>query len=110
VYFALAPTIAVTPNAVQPPVASFEVAMQTLPQVDPRQTVSVLFDDAPVAAKPPAAPVNTDAPSVVKANLPGKAIGVHRIRLSVDGIDSIAAVKTGDAFDFDAGQSVEVKP
>ncbi len=110
VYFALAPTIAVTPNAVQPPVASFEVAMQTLPQVDPRQTVSVLFDDAPVAATPPAAPVNTDAPSVVKANLPGKAIGVHRIRLSVDGIDSIAAVKTGDAFDFDAGQSVEVKP
>ena len=36
-------------------------------------------------------------------------IGLHRIRLRVDGVDSIPIVKTGDRFEFDPNQTVEVK-
>jgi len=109
-YFALAPTITVAPNALQPPAATFEVTVQTIPQVDSRQPVAILFDDVPFAPKPPVAPANADAPSVIKADLPGSVKGIHRVRLNVDGVESIAAVRTGDSFEFDASQSVEVKP
>jgi hypothetical protein len=55
-------------------------------------------------------PINANAPSIVKADVPGSDVGFHRVRLRVDGIDSIPVMKTGDAIDFDPGQSVEVKP
>ena len=109
-YFALAPAITVSPVTVQPPVTTFEVTIDAMPQVDARQQVAVLFGDRPVLPKVPAAPADADAPTIVKADLPGTTVGVHRVRLSVDGIESIAAVRTGDVLEFDAALSVEVKP
>ena len=109
VAFILAPSIGVLPNALQPPAASFEVAITAMPQVHPSQTVVVLFDDVQVPPKPLAAPADADAPSIVKADVPGSVVGFHRVRLRVDGIDSIP-VKPGGAVEFDADQSVEVKP
>lgn len=108
--FVLAPSIVVSPKTLQPPAASFEVTLEAKPQVHPSQTVAVLFDDTQVAAKPIPAPANADAPSIVKADVPGSVTGFHRLRLRVDGIDSIPVKKTGDVVAFDADQSVEVKP
>jgi hypothetical protein len=108
--FILAPSITVSPRTLQPPAPSFEVTIEAKPQVHPSQTVVVLFDDVQVAPKLLTVPANADAPSIVTADVPGNVTGFHRVRLRVDGIDSIPVVKTGDAIDFDADQSIEVKP
>ncbi|MEA2874602.1 MAG: hypothetical protein QOH67_4830 [Hyphomicrobiales bacterium] len=108
--FLLAPSIKVAPSTVQPPAAWFEVTLTVLPQVHPSQTGIVIFDDAQIAPRDLAAPANADAPSTITADVPGNAVGVHRIRLRVDGIDSLPMKKTGDVIDFDPDQSVEVKP
>jgi hypothetical protein len=108
--FLLAPSIKVAPSTVQPAAASFEVTLTVLPQVHPSQTAIVIFDDVQIAPKASAAPVDADAPSTIKADVPGDAVGVHRIRLRVDGVDSLPMKKTGNVIDFDPDQSVEVKP
>ena len=113
VAFMLAPSITVSPKTLQPPAAKFEVTIVAMPQVHASQTVVVIFDDVQVPPKPPAAPANDDAPSTVKADVPrpveGFHLGFHRVRLRVDGIDSIP-VKSGGPVAFDADQSVEIKP
>ncbi len=108
--FLLAPSITVVPATVQPPVATFELTISAIPQVHPGQTAVVAFDDQQFTPKPIAAPANADAPSIVKADVPGTAAGFHRVRLRVDGIDSVPVKRTGGVVDFDAGQSVEVRP
>jgi Pvc16 N-terminal domain len=107
--FMLAPSIVASPKTVQPPVASFELTVEAKPQVRDGQTVRVLFDGVAVEPKPIPAPANPDAPSIVKSMVPGNATGFHRVRLRVDGIDSIPVKKTGDVVEFDPDQSVEVK-
>jgi hypothetical protein len=108
--FVLAPSITVAPKTRQPPAASFEVTIDARPQVRPSQPVKVLFDDLQVDPKPLAAPADADAASTVKADVPGDVVGFHRVRLRVDGIDSIPMKRTAGAVVFDTDQSVEVKP
>lgn len=109
--FMLAPSITVAPKTVQPPIATFELTAQAIPQVHPSQTVSIFLDDVPFAPKQPiAAPANADAPTILKVDLPGTVQGFHRVRVRVDGIDSIPITRVGDRPQFDVNQSVEVKP
>lgn len=108
--FLLAPSVVVSPKTLQPPAPSFELSLDATPQVHPSQTVVVLFDDLQVVPKPLADPADDDAPSSVKADVPGSTTGFHRVRLRIDGVDSIAMKKVGETFDFDGDQSVEVKP
>jgi Pvc16 N-terminal domain len=108
--FLLAPSITVEPPIVQPPVASFELTLKATPQVHEDQSFVVLFGDQQIAPSGPLpAPADADAPSTVKVNASGSDEGFHRVRLRVDGIESIPMKTTGDAMDFDPGQSVEVK-
>jgi len=106
--FALAPSITVSP-ATHVPGPAFEVTIESKPQLRDGQQVTVILDGEPRAIKPIAAPPNNDAPSVIKFDAPG-VDGVYRVRLRVDGVDSIPMKKAGDAFEFDPDQSVEVKP
>jgi hypothetical protein len=108
--FILAPSITVAPSMLQPPAKSFELTLTARPQVHEGQSVVVLFDDIQILAKKPDHPATVDAPSMVKADVPGNIVGLHRVRLRVDGIDSIPVKTTGDAIDFDRDQSVEVQP
>lgn len=107
--FLLAPAVVVAPTTLQPPAPSFEVTIEATPQVRANQTIMVIFDDLQVAPKSVAPSANADDPSIVKADLPGTVVGAHRVRLRVDGIDSIPMRKAGEAIDFDADQSVTVK-
>jgi uncharacterized protein DUF4255 len=108
--FVLAPSITVVPKSLQPPTASFEVTILATPQVHPSQAATVLFDDLQLTPKPITLPADADAGSTVKADVPGSVAGFHRVRLRVDGIDSIPMKRVGDTVVFDVDQSVEVKP
>jgi hypothetical protein len=108
--FLLAPTLVVSPKTVQPPAPSFELSLDVTPQLRTNQTVVVLYGDSQLAPKTVTPPANDDAPSTVKVDVHGSEVGLHRVRLRVDGVDSIPMSKVGDTFEFDAAQSVEVKP
>ncbi len=107
--FLLAPTIALAPTIVQPPVPSFALTLDVTPQVHKSQTAVVLFDDSQVTPGAPADPADADAPSALTVDVPGSVIGLHRVRVRVDGVDSIPMSRIGDTYEFDALQSVEVK-
>ena len=111
--FALAPAITIAPTTTQspakPPDTKFELTIDAIPQVRTAQRVFVLWDDAQFTPKPIAAPADDDAPSIIKVDVKGKE-GFHRVRLRVDGVDSIPIVKINDLFEFDPNQSVQVKP
>lgn len=108
--FAIAPRVTISPTTNNTPNVAFELTVNAIPQVGTAQNVFVLWDDQQITPKnlPLPAPVNGDAPSIVKADVKGPH-GFHRVRLRVDGIDSIPVVKTGDVFEFDTNQSVEVQ-
>jgi hypothetical protein len=106
--FALAPRIKVSPLTNNTPNVKFELTIESIPQVRKSQSVFVLWDDLQIVPKPIPAPANDDAPSVIKADVKGDK-GFHRVRLRVDGIDSIPVVKVSDIFEFDPKQSVEVQ-
>jgi len=108
--FVLAPSITLAPKTVQPPAATVEITIAALPQVRPSQTVKVLFDGLQIDPKPLDPPPDKDAPSTVKADVPAGAVGFHRIRLRVDGTDSIPMKQSAAGVAFDTDQSVEVKP
>ncbi len=108
--FVLAPSVTVAPTTLQPPAATFEVTITAKPQVRPSQIVKVLFGGLQVDPKPLSLPANADAASTVKADVPGDVVGFHRVRLRVDGIDSIPMKRSADGVAFDTDQSVEVKP
>jgi hypothetical protein len=110
--FLLAPSITVSPSTKQPP-GAFELTIVATPQFHSSQTAVILFDDVQVTPKsivtPPADP---DAATTFKADITAAMapVGFHRVRLRVDGIDSIPIKVTAGGFDFDDAQSVEVKP
>ncbi len=108
--FVVAPSITVVPKTVQPPASLFEITIDAQPQVRPTQIVAVLFGNTKLTPKSVAAPANADSPTVVKVDAPGDVIGLHRVRLRVDGVDSIPVVRAGAKIEFDPNQSVEVKP
>jgi hypothetical protein len=108
--FVVAPSIAVAPTTVQPPAPLVELTIETQPQVRPTQTVAVLFGNTKLPPKSVTAPADSDSPTVLKVDVPGDVIGLHRVRVRVDGIDSIPVVRVGAKIEFDPNQSVEVKP
>jgi len=106
--FALAPAIVVTPDA--PPVAGvIHVTITATPQIRTEQSVFVIWDGTqivPDSVTPP--PVDPDAPSEVKFKVDAD-VGTHRVRLRVDGVDSILMrPAAGGGFEFDPNQSVVV--
>jgi hypothetical protein len=109
VSFALAPSIAVDPIDVTNPGGPFEVTIEATPQTRDEQQITVIYGSTQMAPKSVTQPGNDDDPTVIVFDAPPD-LGIHRVRLRVDGVDSIPIVKTGDKLDFDPGQSVEVKP
>jgi hypothetical protein len=106
----LAPSITVAPTVVQPPAATVALTVQAQPQVRDGPEVSLVFDDRAVAHQPIAPAADADAPTTITADVPGHKPGVYRVRLRVDGVESVAVVRTGTTAAFDPLQSVEVKP
>jgi hypothetical protein len=110
--FALAPSITATPATQQPP-ATFELTIEAIPQIHPSQSAFVLWDDVQLTPKSVTnVPGDPDAATEVKADVDVviAPVAVHRVRLRVDGIDSIPIVQSGAIYKFDDAQSVEVKP
>jgi len=106
--FALAPSITVAPATNTNPGTDFEVTIESTPQVREGQPVIAIWDDQQITPKSMNTPANADAVTTVVFDAPGE-LGTHRVRLRVDGIDSIPIVKVNDLPAFDPDQSVEVK-
>jgi Pvc16 N-terminal domain len=106
----LAPSVTVSPNTTGPPPnIPFVLTIDAIPQVRDDQTVFVVFGDrqiAPDAITTP--PGNPDAATTVSATASGDA-GIHRVRLRVDGVDSIPIKIVNGGFEFDQNQSVKVQ-
>jgi hypothetical protein len=108
--FILAPAITVAPLTSQKSANPLEITIQTQPQIHSSQPVIVIFDDVQIAPKAVTLAPTPDGPSAVTADVPVGLVGFHRVRLRIDGIDSIPIKKTDDLLDFDPDQSVEVTP
>jgi hypothetical protein len=106
--FLLAPSITVSPKTNTNPGPDFEVTIEATPQVRGEQPVSAIWDDREIAPKSVTTPAGADAPTKVVFDAPGD-LGLHRVRLRVDGIDSIPIKKVNELPTFDPDQSVEVK-
>ena len=106
--FALAPAITVSPLTNTNPGSDFEVTIEATPQVHEEQTVIAIWDDRQMTPKSVTTPNDPDAVTTVVFDAPGD-LGVHRVRLRVDGVDSIPIKSVNDLPAFDADQSVEVK-
>jgi len=108
--FALAPVIKVTPDVLPVIAGTFTVMIEATPQIRAGQTVLVLWDGLPIAPTSVTTPGNPNLPTTVKFKVTSGA-GIHRVRLRVDGIDSILMKpKAGGGYEFDPAQSVEVLP
>jgi hypothetical protein len=87
------------------------VTITATPQIRPSQPVFVIWDGVqivPLSVSPP--PADPDAPTEVTFKVDTKE-GIHRVRLRVDGVDSILMKPAaGGGFEFDPDQSVVVKP
>jgi hypothetical protein len=106
--FALAPAITVSPAQNTNPGPDFEVTIESKPQVREGQQVTAIWGGSQIVPKSIVTPGNDDDPTVVKFDAPG-ALGIHRVRLRVDGVDSLPMKKVDGKFEFDPDQSVEVK-
>jgi hypothetical protein len=106
--FALAPSITVSPKTNTNPGSDFEVTIEATPQIREEQPVVAIWDDRQTAPKSVNTPANADAVTTVVFDAPGD-LGLHRVRLRVDGIDSIPIENVDELPAFDADQSVEVK-
>lgn len=107
--FALAPKISVTPNVQNGENALFDLTIEARPQIRDAQPVLVLFGEQQLAPGTIPAPAGPNDPSAVQVKVKGPA-GWYRVRLRVDGVDSIPIVADADTYKFDDAQSVEVKP
>lgn len=98
--FTLAPTISLLPLNVDTPETDFDVTITVKPEIRLTQEVIVLWDDRQIAPKSA-----TATTIVFTAN---DVAGSHRVRLRVDGVDSIPAVRVDGQFQFAADQTVEI--
>lgn len=108
VTFGLAPSITVAP--LNHAAGTFELTIDAKPQIRPEQEsgVRVLLGNVPFTPKSFSTPLgDLDAATTVKVDVTA-ASGLHRVRLRVEGVDSIPITKTGDTFDFDINQTVQV--
>lgn len=106
--FALAPSIAVDPLTSTNPGFDFEVTLEATPQLREDQRAIVIFGSTQLTPTSVVTPPDVDAPTTIKFDAPGE-LGLHRVRLRVDGVDSIPITKSGATMAFDPAQSVEVK-
>jgi hypothetical protein len=107
--FALAPSITVTPNVHNGANALFTLKIEAKPQIRASQPLLVMFGDDQVVPGPLPAPAGANARSIVEVKVKGP-VGLYRVRLRVDGVDSIPIEPDGTTFKFDDAQSVQVKP
>ena len=109
--FALAPVITVTVDLPPASAGTFDVTIEAKPQIPEGQAVLVLWDGTPIAPTSITTPLlDPNAPTTVKFTVTSEK-GTHRVRLRVDGIDSILMKpKAGGGYEFDPAQSVEVLP
>jgi hypothetical protein len=105
--FVLAPSITVAPTVMHTPNATFTVTIEATPQVRPSQTVLVIWDGTQIHPKTFVQGASPDDPSTITFDVKPPA-GLHRVRLRVDGADSIPVIKVGSAWEFDPAQSVDV--
>jgi len=108
VSFALAPTITVDPLTNTNPGSDFEVTLESTPQVREDQSVIAIWGSTQFTPTSINTPNDPDAPTTITFDAPGE-LGLHRVRLRIDGVDSIPIQKTGEVMAFDPAQSVEVK-
>ncbi len=85
----------------------FDLTIDATPQIRDAQPVMVVFGDQQVAAGTIPPPANADAPSIVTVKVKGP-LGLYRVRLRVDGVDSIPIKQDGSTYKFDDAQSVQV--
>jgi len=107
--FALAPSITVLPKTHAGPNVLFDVTIEAKPQIRTSQPVLLLWGDQQIVIGPLPAPLGPDAPSIVKVKVKGP-VDIYRVRLRVEGVDSIPIKRDGQTLKFDDDQSVEVKP
>lgn len=109
--FALAPSITVAPDAPPAHAGTFDATITATPQIRIGQSVRVIWDGTPIVPLPiDPPPVNPDAPTEVKFKVT-TTDGIHRVRLRVDGVDSIVMKATpGGGLEFDPAQSIQVLP
>lgn len=109
--FALAPSITAAPATQSGPNVPFDLTINATPQIRDVQPVVVVFGDQQVTVPPGTIPppAGPNAPSIVKVKVQGP-LGLYRVRLRVDGVESIPIVPDGNTFKFDDAQSVQVTP
>jgi len=107
--FALAPSITVSPSTHVP--GTFDVTITVAPQVRDGQQVLAIWDGTQIVPKTPITTPTNDANATTTVTFTVDGVkGIHRVRLRVDGIDSIVMKRTGGVLAFDDAQSVDVGP
>ncbi len=106
VAFALAPSITV--NVDTHAAGPIHVSVDSIPEIRPEQRVILLFGDTQATTAVPALPAGGEAPTSLTFTVTA-APGMHRVRLRVDGVDSIPVTRNPNGyFEFDDAQSVVV--
>ncbi|PYI66560.1 hypothetical protein CVV68_13395 [Arthrobacter livingstonensis] len=112
VAFALAPAVTVSPHAPATVSAGGTVALTCSPRIGDGQHVVVLCGgasaEAAVSNPAPGDPDFASTPSTVTFSVPAVPVGLHPVRLRVDGVDSIPVLFTGPVPAFDPAQQVNV--
>lgn len=107
--FALAPSITVSPAIHAGANTLFNLTIEAKPQVRESQPALVIFGDDQVAVGTIPPPLGPNAPSIITVKVKGP-VALYRVRLRVDGVESIPIKADGDTFKFDDAQSVQVNP
>jgi hypothetical protein len=103
--FALAPSITVAP--LTHAAGTFAVTVEARPQIRAAQTAVILWDGTQIIPHTPTTAAGDDSPTVVTFDITA-AIGLHRVRLRVGGVDSIPIKRIAGVLDFDPDQTVQV--
>ena len=101
--FALAPSITVSPTNTA--AGAMTGTITATPQIHSSQTALVLWDDTQIAPTNVTTPADPNAATTVTFDV-DVLTGVHRVRLRVDGVDSIPILRTNGQLGFDPNQSV----
>jgi hypothetical protein len=108
--FALAPTITVT--STQPSAGRLLITVKCVPRLRDGQRVTLIVGEQQVEPTNISTPASPAAPSTVKFDVSGLAVGRYPVRLRVDGVDSIPLARPGlgtaIAMEFDPAQTVVV--
>jgi hypothetical protein len=105
--FALAPSIEITPPLTRG-AGTFELALAAMPQVLEEQDALLVFGEQQIAVKHLTPAPDAESATTLTFDVTAEA-GLHRVRLRVDGVDSIPFIRTPvGLLEFDAAQTVEV--